>query len=319
MEPLRDIRVAAILGPTAVGKSRLAVEVASRLQAEIVSVDSMQVYRGMDIGTAKPDAGMRRRVPHHLLDVADPGEEFSVALYQEMARRAVEDISSRGKLPLLVGGTGLYFEAVVFDLRFPPGKPDDELRRSLERQALEDPEALRQRLREVDPAFASSGDLRNLRRVIRALEVYERTGLPFSSFSTRRGEQRPFYPYVGVVLNAPRPALYRAIEERVDGMFAAGLVEEVKRLTERGALSATARQALGYKEVLRYLDNEWTLEETISQIKRRSRLYAKRQITWFRKVPGLRWFELGERDLTGDLPAAWEQVLDYLTGELGDA
>ena len=309
-------KVAAILGPTAVGKSRTATGIAPYLGAEIISVDSMQVYRGMDIGTAKPGPELRSRVPHHMLDIVDASSEFSAAQFQEDARREVDDIDSRGGIALLVGGTGLYFEAVVFDLRFPPGSADDDLRRRLREEAAQDPEGLRGRLAEADPLFASGEGFTNLRRVVRAMEVYERTGVPFSSFQHRRGEQRPYYACTGAVLDAPRQALYRAIDRRVDEMFAAGLLEEVRGIAAAGRLSRTARQALGYKEVLDHLDRGIPLEETIFNIKRRSRNYAKRQITWFRRIPGLRWFELDEEELYTVSSRVMEVVRDHLEKEL---
>lgn len=314
--PRSSITVAALLGPTAVGKSRIAVEIAPDLAAEIVSVDSMQVYRDMDIGTAKPDIEQRQLVPHHLLDVADPRHDFSVSRFQYEAREAIEDIASRGNVPLLVGGTGLYFEAVVFDLLFPPGSCDDELRRRLEEWATEDPEGLRRHLQEIDPDFAAGEGFANLRRVIRAMEVYERTGKPFSSLQRKRGEQRLYYSYAGVVINAPRKDLYQAIDRRVDEMFAAGLVDEVRNLAITGGISRTARQALGYKEVLDHLDRDIPLEETIFNIKRRSRNYAKRQLTWFRRLPGLHWYELGEDELSGGPTRTAIAVRCYLEEEL---
>jgi tRNA dimethylallyltransferase len=307
-------QVGAVLGPTAVGKSRAAVEIASRLNAEIISVDSMQVYRGMDIGTAKPSHEMRRGVTHHMLDVADISQDYSVALFQEEARRQIDDILSRDKRALLVGGSGLYFEAVVFDMRFPPGTADDELGRRLRSWAGRDPEGVRRRLAEVDPVFASSDGFANLRRAVRALEVFERTGIPFSSFQQKRGERGLFYEYAGVVLDAPRQALYRAIDSRVDEMFSCGLLEEVRGLAGIGDISPTARQALGYKEVLDHLDMGIPLEETISNIKRRSRNYAKRQLTWFRRIPGLRWFELKETELQACPDRVMDAVCDYLLG-----
>lgn len=312
--PHNRVRVAAILGPTAVGKSAVALAVAPSLRAEIISVDSMQVYRGMDIGTAKPGVDARKGVPHHMLDIVDAGSEFSVARYQEEARRHVEDIASRGRVPLLVGGTGLYFEAVVFDMRFPPGSRHDAVRRRLQQEAERDPEGMRRRLEQVDPDFAASNGFANMRRVVRAMEVCERTGMPFTSFQRKRGEQELFYPFAGVVLNAPREALYRAIERRVDEMLAAGLVEEVARLAREGRLSGTARQALGYKEILGHLDSGIPLEETIFNIKRRSRNYCKRQLTWFRRIPGLRWIELEEDELEG--PS--RRVLDLVRSCLKD-
>jgi len=305
-------RVTAILGPTAVGKSAIAAAVSPSLNAEIVSVDSMQVYRGMDIGTAKPAPETRKRIRHHMLDIVDASCDFSVVQFQEQARQAVEDIASRDKVSLLVGGTGLYFEAVVLDLRFPPGSTDDELRRRLQEDAERDPEGLRNRLAELDPAFAASDSFGNMRRVIRAMEVYERTGMPFTSFQLKRGEQSIYYRFTGVALDAPRQALYRVIERRVDEMFAAGLLEEVKRLSSEGRLSRTAGQALGYKEVLDHLDRGIALEETILNIKRRSRNYAKRQLTWFRRIPGLHWIELDESELEGPSERVIEEVRDYL-------
>jgi tRNA dimethylallyltransferase len=298
------------------GKSRLATIIAPRLGAEIVSVDSMQVYRGMDIGTAKPDSEVRRRIPHHLMDIVDATENFSVAEYQKAARVAVEDIARGGKLPLLVGGTGLYFEAVVFDISFPPGSMDDTLRKELEEWAAQDPEGLKAELKRVDPKFASTQSYANMRRVIRAMEVYRRTGVPISSFHKPRGKQALRFPYVGAVITAPGHLRRKAIDARVEQMIQCGLVEEVKRLKEEGNLSATARQALGYKEILHHLDSGLPLEETINIIKKRSWHYSRRQLTWFRRIPGLRWFDLGEEDLVSESPPVVEEILAYFVREL---
>jgi tRNA dimethylallyltransferase len=308
--------VAALLGPTAVGKSRIAAEIAPALNAEIISVDSMQVYRGMDIGTAKPPQKLQDKVPHHMIDVVEPSANYSVAEYQRHARRAVREIVGRGALPLLVGGTGLYFEAIVYDMRFPPGDIDDPLRREIEEWASCDPDGLREKLREVDPAFASTEGFNNIRRVIRAMEIYRRTGMPASELRSRRADQRPLLPYAGAVVHASREILNRLIETRVDHMVEKGLVDEVKRLSAQTGLSRTARQALGYKEVLDHLDRDTPLGETITNIKERSRRYAKRQLTWFRRIPGLRWFELQEKDLQdGGLGIATE-ILEYLEEEV---
>lgn len=311
-----ETSIAAILGPTAVGKSRVAVELASMLPLEIISVDSMQVYRGMDIGTAKPDQEQRRRAVHHMIDVVDPWRDYSVALFQEEARRTSGEIAARGNLPLLVGGTGLYFEAVVFDLRFPPCGSDGRLRRDIEEWARRDQDGLRSRLAEVDPEFARSEGMGNLRRVVRAMEVYRLTDRPFSSFQVKRGRQRPLYRYAGVVLTMPREELYCRIDMRVDEMFSAGLVEEVRSLLSGGGLSRTAAQALGYREVIEHLDRGVTLEETITNVKRRSRNYAKRQLTWFRRIPGLLWLEVGmDREHAGDRDVAL-RIRDHLLREL---
>lgn len=308
--------IAALLGPTAVGKSRLAVEMAPRLGAEIVSVDSMQVYRGLNIGTAKPGEDFRRLVPHHMLDVVDPDENYSVAEFQGAARDIISSIAARDRLPLLVGGTGLYFEAVVFDFRFPPGSCDDDLRRRLEDLAASDPDAMRRRLEEIDPDFAARGDAANMRRVIRAIEVYERTGRTISSFQASRNGRPALYRYVGAVMDAPRPALYRAIDARVDAMMEAGFLAEVRGLAAEGMLSRTARQALGYKEVLDHLDRGLPLEETILNIKMRTRRYAKRQLTWFRRISGLRWYTLAEEELGGEATVTAQAVLEYLQEEM---
>jgi tRNA dimethylallyltransferase len=314
--PSKPIVVAVLLGPTAIGKSTIAVEIAPSLQAEVVSLDSMQVYRGMDIGTAKARTNQRRFVPHHMLDVVEPAINYSAAEYQEAARRSVEEIARRGFLPFLVGGTGLYLEAVVFDIRFPPGSIDDPLRYELEEWAVRDPVSLRKSLKVIDPKFASTEGYANMRRVIRAMEIYKRTGLLPSDLMIRRGEQPLFYPYVGAALNAPRQLLHRLIDSRVDRMVEEGLVEEVKELASGKGLSHTARQALGYKEILEYLDSNKTLEETVYNIKERSRRYAKRQLTWFRRIPGLRWFELQEEDYTEGLSRISIEICDYLKDEI---
>lgn len=315
-QPSDRIKVAAILGPTAVGKSRLAVDIAAQMGAEIVSVDSMQVYRGMDIGTAKPDASLRSRVPHHMLDICDVTHNYSVAEYQEQAREAIGEIHGRKKLPLLVGGSGLYFEAVVFDIRYPPASRDGQLRRNLESWSRRDPQGIRERLAQVDPDFAQREDFANMRRVIRALEVYERSGRPITQYQRKRGQHDPYYEYVGVVLNAPRRYLYKVIDKRVDEMIEAGLIDEVRKLVDAGRLPRTAGQALGYKEVALFLDSKRDLEETICDIKRRSKRYAKRQLTWLRRIPGLRWFELQEQELGGDAAATARRIRDYLEEEL---
>jgi tRNA dimethylallyltransferase len=285
----------ALLGPTASGKSRIAMEIAPSLNAEIVSVDSMQLYRGMDIGTAKVKAKNRRGIPHYLLDVADYRENFSVADFQKAGRAAIAEIAARNNLPFLVGGTGLYFEALVFDYCFPPGFEETEVREELESWARADPEGLRDKLREADPEFAASEGFRNIRRVVRAMEVFTTTGRPFSTF--RKNAPTALYPWAGAALDPQRELLYRVIEERVDAMLEAGLVEEVAVLENEGPISKTARQALGYKEILCHLEGAMTLDEAVAEIKKRSRNYAKRQLTWLRRIKGLQWFELGEKDI----------------------
>ena len=305
--------VIALLGPTGVGKSRLAAMLAPLLEAEIVSVDSMQIYRGMDIGTAKIDSENRRRVPHHLLDIVDPSQSFSVADFQKAARHAIEDIDARKKVPFLVGGTGLYFEAAILDMRFPPDSADGALRRRIEAWAARDPDGLRKKLAEIDPEFAAGESLNNMRRAIRAMEVNKSTGRPFSSF--KKSGCRACYPYAGAVIDMPRPLLYEAIEQRVDEMMQAGLLDEIAGLKRHGSLSRTAAQALGYKEILEHLEGRKTLEESIAEIKQRSRRYAKRQITWFRHIPDLHWFDLREEDISNP-SAISEMIREYFLREI---
>ena len=287
---LRPGPVLALVGPTAAGKTGLALAVAERLGAEVVSADAMLVYRGMDIGTAKPTPRERARVPHHLVDLVDPGEEFSVARFQPLARAAIAEVLGRGRSPLLVGGSGLYFHAVVDQFVFPP--PDQAVRSRLEAVAaqLGLPELYR-RLAAADPPAAARIQPGNLRRTVRALEVMELTGRPFSSF--RAAMDTPVSRYRLTLLGLdPGPELLRArVAERVAAMAEAGLVEEVRRLAGR-PLSRTARQALGYKELLDAMERGTPVPEALEAVVRRTRAYARRQLAWFRRDPRVRWSTL---------------------------
>ena len=290
-------RVAAIVGPTAAGKTELAVEVAELLGAEIVSIDSMQAYRHMDAGTAKPSQDQRTRVPHHLIDVFEPSHEVSVAEFQALAREAIDDIATRGRLPLLVGGSGLYFRAVVDDLVFPPRS--DEIRSSLEDEADElGPEVLHERLREADPAAAARMEPTNTRRIIRALEVIELTGRKFSdNVSWETYESRYDLRVAG--LRLPRTELYQRISDRAAAMLGAGLVREALDLGDDG-LSRTAGQALGYRQVLDAPIG--TPEQTIHEaIVRATKRFARRQESWFKSDPRVRWFDAPSADVV----SAW--------------
>lgn len=284
-------RVIAIVGPTAAGKSTLALEVAEGLRAEIVSVDSAAVYRGMDIGTDKPSPETLGRAPHHLIDVLDPSHSLSVAEFQGLARGAITEISGRGRMPLLVGGSGLYFRAVVDPLNFPGTDPEVRARFELEANEYGAP-ALYQRLSEVDPDAAARMDRSNVRRIVRALEVIEITGRRFSSFRAAWDEYRSIYDLVVAGITWPRDEINRRIDERVDEMIARGLVDEVKRLEADGLReSLTSVQALGYAQILRHLDGEIPLGEAVSEIKKRTRSFARRQMAWFRADPRIEWFE----------------------------
>lgn len=299
--------VLALLGPTAAGKSRMALELAQEMPLELVSVDSMQVYRGMDVGTAKPSIEDRSRVPHHLLDIVDPSREFTVAEYQALARRVIMEIWKGGKVPLLVGGSGLYFEAVVFDLRFPP-RGDPSIRRELEEEMRRDPERFFRILAEVDPEFAGREDYRNPRRALRAMEVYRLTGKPFTSFMRKRGDYPLLIPYAGAVISPPRQLLHHLIDLRVERMMGEGLLEEARRLWESGSLSRTARQALGYKEIFDHLEGRCGLDEAVERIKQGTRRYARRQVIYLRGIPGLHWFFPREEEYRDGWPRLVQAV-----------
>lgn len=267
-----------VAGPTAVGKTTYAIELARRLDGEIVSADSRQIYRQMDIGTAKPTPQEQAAVRHHVIDVVDPDESFTLAEYQAAAYAAIDDIFSRGKQPLLVGGTGLYIRAVVEGLRLPPVPPNPDLRRELEAQ---DGAALYARLLELDPAAAARIDPRNVRRMIRALEVCLGTGRRFSELGQACP---PAYPIEMTLLTMERKKLYARIDARVDGMIERGLVAETRRLAARGyGWELPSMSGLGYKQIGEYLRGEVSLEAAIANIKYATHGFVRRQYVWFRK------------------------------------
>jgi tRNA dimethylallyltransferase len=288
-----DAPLLALVGPTASGKTEAAVEIASMLGCEIVSVDSMLVYRGMDVGTAKPPAAARERVVHHLVDVAEPEEPFSVARYQALGHRAIAGIRARGHLPLLVGGSGLYFRALVDDLVFPV--TDAAARRELEAEA----EALGaarmyERLASMDPVAASRIEPANVRRIVRALEVAAVTGRPFSSFAGA-WQRYPADRVRAAGVDVPRDVLAERIEARVGAMLDRGLLEEVRALVDRGLLGwLTSVQAIGYAEFARHVTGEISLEEAVAGTVKRTKALARRQLAWFRRDPRIRWFRAGE-------------------------
>ena len=268
-----------IAGPTAVGKTEVALQLAERLDGEIVSVDSMQVYRGLDIGTAKPTPEERARARHHLIDILDPSETFDAAQFLRRASEAVGDIQSRNRLPILCGGTGLYFKAWLEGIGQSPA-PDAALRAELQALPLE---TLLKELRERDPETFARIDRKNPRRVIRAVEVIRLTGKPFSQQRARQPSKCTTF----FVLQRERADLHLRIDARVDTMFAQGLVEETKRAIN----SPAARQALGYRQVIEYLEGKHRIEETVALVKLRTRQYAKRQLTWFRHQAAAEWVD----------------------------
>lgn len=285
-------RVAALVGPTAVGKTELSLQLAEWLDAEIVSIDSMQVYKGMDIGTAKVSSDEQARVPHHLLDVRDPEHDLTVAEFQALAREAIAEIAERGKLPLLVGGSGLYLRAVVDELEFPARS--GEVREQLEAEAEKlGAEALHARLQELDPKAAARIEPGNARRTVRALEVIELTGRPFSENDAWE-RYESIYALRLAGLTRDRADLYARLEQRVDRMLDSGLVAEVRQLEPR--MSRTARQALGYRQVL-----ESDPSNLRDDIVRATKRFARRQESWFKSDPRVEWFDAARPDLLDEV------------------
>lgn len=282
-----------LTGPTASGKTLLGLELARRLDAEILSLDSMAVYRGLDIGTAKPSLDERRQTPHHLVDLVEPDQDFSLAQYLSAAETVSAEVRSRGRLELFVGGTPLYLKSLLRGI-FEGPPADWEFRRRILAEADErGPNWLHQRLAEVDPLAARRLHPRDVRRLVRAWEVFEKTGRPISDWQRQFERARPADECRVYVLHWPREELYRRINTRVDIMFAAGLVEEVRQLLAAGKrLSRTARQALGYREVLEYLEGRRDLPETVDLVKTRTRQFARRQLTWFRSLSECRWLSM---------------------------
>jgi len=286
----------AIVGPTAVGKTALSIALAQALGGEIVSADSRQVYRHMDIGTAKPTPAERTAVPHHLIDVIDPDQDFSLGMYQDLAFAAIDDIAARGRLPLLVGGTGQYLAALLHGWNIPRVAPQPELRAALEREAQEQgAAALYARLAQVDPAAAAHIQPSNIRRVIRALEVYAATGQPISEQQTR---QAPPYRARTLWLVLPAPALYARIDARVEAMIADGLVEEVRGLQARGyGWELPSMSGLGYREFRPYFAGQCTLGDAVQRLKYDTHAFARRQPNWFRRLPAVEQLPADSDDL----------------------
>ncbi|MGH2539525.1 MAG: tRNA (adenosine(37)-N6)-dimethylallyltransferase MiaA [Actinomycetota bacterium] len=297
----------ALVGPTASGKTEAGIELAEALGAEICSVDSMLVYRGMDVGTAKPTPEQRARAPHHLLDLADPSERFTVARFQSLARGAIEGIHARGARPLLVGGSGLHYRAVVDDLVFPGEDP--QVRAELEDEArTAGIGPLYRRLQDLDPMAADRIEPGNVRRVVRALEVPAITGRPFSTFAASWERHDPSRVRAAGI-RIERDVLGRRIAERISAMFAAGWLEEVRGLLDRGfGAWLTSSQAIGYSELARHLEGRLSLEEAWEGTVRRTRNLARRQMAWFGRDPRVRWFDAGE----GGAAEVVEDALAYL-------
>ena len=304
-----EARLLCLLGPTAVGKTEIAIQLAQHLNAEIVSVDSRQIYRQMDIGTAKPTPEEQQAARHHLIDCVDISQPFSVADYQSLADAAIADIQNSGKRVLLVGGAGLYFRAIVDGLFEGPGA-DPSLRERLEQEAAQHGvDVLHQKLRTCDPVSAERIHPNNVVRVIRALEVYELTGTPMSEHQQQWHQEKQRYPFIAFCLTMPRALLYRRIEQRVDVMLANGLIAEVESLLAAGyARDSLALRSFGYKELIAYLEGKCTYMEAVEQLQQNTRRFAKRQLTWFRKDTRIEWMDRN----------AIPDVIAYLLEKIGD-
>jgi len=297
------MKTVVILGPTASGKTKLSIELAQKLNGEIISADSMQVYRGMDIGTAKPSLEERQGIPHHLIDIRDPDESWTVSDFIRETQALTTKICNRGKVPIIAGGTGLYLWALIEGFSFPITPADKELRMRLEKELLS---TLYSRLSTIDPVAAKKIHPNDKKRIIRALEVYELTGKPISELQEPRRLVAGSYQLIGLTL--PREELYSRINQRVESMIEKGLIEEVKGLREKGyGKNPPSMQALGYKEVIDYLEGKWTKEEMIDELKKRTRNFARRQMTWFRRFQNVKWF---------DVPVDSQAILDYIVNEL---
>lgn len=301
-----------LTGPTASGKTGLSIELAKKIGGEIISADSIQVYKYMDIGSAKVTKEEMNGVPHFLIDALDPKEEFNVYVFQKMAKAAMTEIYNRGHIPMIVGGTGFYIQSVLYDIDFTEENAENEYRRELEQVAAKKGNLyLHNMLRQVDPASADAIHFNNVKRVIRALEYYKQTGEPISKHNEQEREKTSPYAYHYFVLNDQRAVLYERINKRVDDMVAAGLVAEVSRLREMGYnRNLVSMQGIGYKEIYAYLEGETTLEAAIDLIKLETRHFAKRQLTWFRREKDVDWVDLPKYNYEK------EEILAYMYGQI---
>lgn len=288
-----------LTGPTAVGKTALSIKLAQALGGEIISADSMQVYRHMDIGSAKVTAGERKGIPHYLIDVLEPDEEFNVNLFQHMAKAALKEIYSHGHIPIIAGGTGFYIQALLYDIDFTENDGDSSIRRSLEALARDAgdgaPALLHHMLEEVDQEAAAQIHANNLKRVIRAIEYFRQTGEKISVHNERERARESPYDFLYYVVDRDRALLYKRIDQRVDQMLERGLVDEVRGLRAMGLRRGhTSMQGLGYKEIWDYLEGKYSLEEAVRILKRDTRHFAKRQLTWFKRERDVSWIKLEE-------------------------
>ena len=301
-----------LTGPTAVGKTALSVKLAKVINGSIISADSMQVYRGMDIGSAKVTKEEMGGIKHYLIDVLEPDEEFHVVRFQQMAKEAMAEIYQEGKIPILTGGTGFYIQSVLYDIDFTSQQEDIAYRERLEQLAKEQGnEALHAMLQEVDPVSAEKIHANNVKRVIRALEFYEKTGMPISEHNEKEAAKESPYTFCYFVLKDDRQRLYDRIELRIDQMLEQGLVDEVRKLKEKGYhKEMVSMQGLGYKEILAWLDGEISYEEAVYILKRDTRHFAKRQLTWFRREKDVIWVDKDKFNYDDD------RILSFMTAKI---
>jgi len=313
-------QVIVIVGPTASGKTSLSIELAKSCNGEIISADSMQIYKHMDIGTAKPTLDEMQGIKHYLIDEILPNEDFNVVRFKELANKYIEEIIAKGKQPIIVGGTGLYISSLISNINFSESECDWELREALKKEAEDNgPQFIHDKLKLVDEQAANNIHPNNVKRVIRALEVYYQTQKPISYHNEMSRAVPSKYNFILIGLTMDRQHLYERIDKRVDIMLKNGLIEEVKALISLGfADSIISMQGIGYKEVLSYINNERTLEEAVEIIKRDSRRYAKRQITWFKRIKEIKWFSIDNygntNNIVGDAITYISEILDLEDG-----
>ncbi|MFI8686145.1 tRNA (adenosine(37)-N6)-dimethylallyltransferase MiaA [Rossellomorea sp. NPDC077527] len=313
MTRMEKEKVIVLIGPTAVGKTNTSIELAKRFDGEIISGDSMQIYRKMDIGTAKITTDEMEGIPHHLLDIKDPDEPFSVAEFQQLVRKKISEIHSRGKIPLIVGGTGLYIQAVLYDYHFTETPGDEEYRAELEAQGDKRGSVwLHQQLEKVDPISAKNIHPNNIRRVIRALEIFHCTGKTMSEYQEGQSHELQ-YDVALVGLTMDRDILYKRINLRVDVMMNLGLLDEVKGLYDEGVKDVQSVQAIGYKELYDYFDGKIGLDQAIETLKQNSRRYAKRQLTWFRNKMAVTWYDMTEGSQHSKII---DDISEFIAGKL---
>lgn len=304
-------KIIVIVGPTAVGKTYVSIELAKKLGTEIISADSMQIYKGMDVGTAKIKTEEMQGIKHHMIDLIYPDENYSVSDFKREAEKNIDEMISRGKVPVIVGGSGLYVNSLIYDLDFSNAKSNEKLRDYYTYYHKEHGEdALYEKLKKIDPESAEKIHKNNVKRVIRALEVYDLTGRKFSETNTDIRKKSSKYDFILIGLSMDRKILYERINQRVDKMINEGLVEEVKSLIDKGfEKKLISMQAIGYKEIIEFLEGNITFEEAVNILKQNTRHFAKRQFTWFLKDENVKWFDIED---VNKIDASLENIYDYL-------